>query len=132
MENILIGLAMGFASGLLSGLLGIGGSGILVVASVAFMGLAQHSAQAAAIAASIPIAAIGVLNLHRKKLVNYRVAAYLALGVAAGGAIGALIANAIPGPVLKKLFSFFFGIVSLQMLWSSRKDKSAKRPAKGN
>lgn len=128
LENILIGLATGFATGMLSGLLGIGGSGILVVAAVSFMGLLQHSAQAAAIAASIPIAIIGVINLHRKRLVNYRVALYLAIGVAVGGAIGAYIANVTPGPILKKLFSAFFGLMSLQMLWGARSKKTAKQP----
>jgi uncharacterized membrane protein YfcA len=123
METILIGLATGFTTGMLSGLLGIGGSGILVVAAVSFMGLAQHSAQAAAIAATVPIAIIGVINLHRKRLVNYRVAMYLAAGIAVGGAIGAYIANVTPGPILKKLFSAFFGLMSLQMLWGARRGK---------
>ncbi|KYZ78196.1 hypothetical protein AXX12_01230 [Anaerosporomusa subterranea] len=129
-ETILIGLATGFSTGMLSGLLGIGGSGILVVAAVSFMGLAQHSAQAAAIAATVPIAIIGVINLHRKRLVNYQVAMYLAVGIAVGGAIGAYIANVTPGPILKKLFSAFFGLMSLQMLWGSRRDKGD--PANSN
>lgn len=123
LDTLLIGLATGFTTGMLSGLLGIGGSGILVVAAVSFMGLAQHSAQAAAIAASVPIAIIAVINLHRKKLVNYRVALYLAIGVAVGGAIGAYIANITPGPILKKLFSAFFGLMSVHMLWCARKEK---------
>lgn len=133
LETILIGLASGFATGMLSGLLGIGGSGVLVVAAVSFMGLAQHSAQAAAIAASIPIAVIGVINLHRKRLVNYHVALYLAIGVAIGGAIGAYIANVTPGPILKKIFSAFFALMSMQMLLASRRNsKKESTPDKAS
>lgn len=117
---ITFGLLIGLIAGILSGLLGIGGSGVMVVFAVSLLGTAQHAAQAAAMAASIPIALMGVINLHRKKLINYQVALYLAIGIALGGMIGAYIANMTPGPVLKKIFSLFFGMMSIQMFWTAR------------
>jgi uncharacterized membrane protein YfcA len=122
---ITTGVLIGLVTGVLSGLLGIGGSGVMVVLSVSLMGVAQHSAQAAAVAASIPIAVIGVINFHRKKLVNYQVALYLALGVGLGSLLGAYIANLLPGPILKKIFSIFFGLMSAHMFWTTHK-KSGK------
>ena len=122
---IIIGLITGFVTGALSGLLGIGGGAILVASAVSFMGVSQHMAQAAAIAATVPTAIVGVINLHRKKLVNYQVAMYLAIGVAFGGIVGAYLANLLSGPVLKKLFSVFFALMSIQMFWTSR-DKKEK------
>lgn len=125
---LVIGVITGLVTGVLSGLLGIGGGAILVASAVSFMGVSQHMAQAAAIASTIPTAIVGVMNLHRKKLVNYQVAFYLAIGMAIGGVIGAYLANMLSGPTLKKIFSVFFAIMSVQMFWTSR-DKKAKPPA---
>lgn len=118
---ITLGLLIGLTTGILSGLLGIAGNGILIVLAVTFMGITQHSAQATAMAASIPIALIGAINLHRKKLVNYPVAFFLAIGFIFGGLFGSYIANMISGEILKKVFSIFFGIMSIQMYWTARK-----------
>ena len=118
---IIIGLITGLVTGILSGLLGIGGGGIFVAAAVTLLGVSQHTAQGAAIAASIPTAIVGVINLHRKGLINYRVALYLAIGVGLGGMCGAYAANLIPGPVLRKIFAVFFALMSAQMFWTSLK-----------
>lgn len=124
---LVIGILTGFVTGVLSGLLGIGGGAILVASAVSFMGISQHMAQAAAIASTIPTALVGVMNLHRKKLVNYPVAFYLAIGMAIGmaigGVLGAYLANMLSGPALKKVFSVFFAIMSIQMFWTSRDKK---------
>lgn len=114
-------LLIGIITGILSGLLGIGGSGVMVVLAVSFIGVTQHLAQAAAMAASIPIALVGAVNLHRKKLVNYQVAFFLAIGVVLGGILGAYIANLVSGAILKKIFSIVFGCISIQMFWTARK-----------
>lgn len=124
---LVIGVITGFVTGVLSGLLGIGGGAILVASAVSFMGVSQHMAQAAAIASTIPTAIVGVINLHRKKLVNYPVAFLLAIGVAIGGILGAYLANMLSGPTLKKIFSIFFAIMSIHMFWTSR-DKKEKPP----
>lgn len=125
---LVIGVITGFVTGVLSGLLGIGGGAILVASAVSFMGVSQHMAQAAAIASTIPTAIAGVMNLHRKKLVNYPIAFYLAIGMAIGGVLGAYLANMLSGPTLKKIFSVFFAIMSIQMFWTSR-DKKEPSPA---
>lgn len=120
---MLIGILTGFVAGVLSGLLGIGGGAILVASAVSFMGITQHVAQAAAIASTIPTALTGVINLHRQKLINYPVALLLAVGMIIGGSIGAYLANLLSGPVLKKIFSLFFAIISVRMFWSVRPGK---------
>lgn len=104
---LVIGVITGFVTGVLSGLLGIGGGAILVASAVSFMGVSQHMAQAAAIASTIPTAIVGVINLHRKKLVNYPVAFLLAIGVAIGGILGAYLANMLSGQRSKKYSVFF-------------------------
>ncbi|WP_425060758.1 hypothetical protein SCACP_15050 [Sporomusa carbonis] len=129
---MLTGVIIGLVTGVLSGLLGIGGGGVLVALSVTFLALTQHAAQAAAIVATIPTALVGVINLHRKRLVNYQVAGYLAIGVAAGGMVGAYLANIIPEAALRKVFSVFFAITSIQLFWSSRGNKNRQKTNKSN
>jgi uncharacterized membrane protein YfcA len=115
------------ATGVLSGLLGIGGGAILVASAVVFMGIGQHAAQAAALAAMVPIALVGVARHHRNKLINYRVTPYLAAGLMLGGVAGAYVANSISETLLRQIFSAFFAVMSVQMFWSSYKQgKKAK------
>jgi uncharacterized protein len=118
---ILIAILTGMATGVLSGLLGIGGGAILVASAVVFMGIGQHAAQAAALVAMIPTALVGVAKHHRNKLINYQVAPYLAAGLILGGIVGAYVANNISESLLRKIFSVFFALMSMQMFWSSYK-----------
>ncbi len=124
---IAIALLTGVVTGILSGLLGIGGGAIFVVAGVFFLGVPQHAAQAAAIAAMIPTAVVGVIKHHRNKLIDYRYLPYLAVGIILGGMAGAYVANITADIVLRRLFSAFFALMSVQMFWSSyRQDKKAR------
>lgn len=130
---IAIAILTGVVTGILSGLLGIGGGAIFVAAGVFFLGVPQHAAQAAAIAAMIPTAVVGVIKHHRNKLIDYRYVSYLAVGIVLGGMVGAYVANITADIVLRRLFSAFFAIMSVQMFWSSfKKDKKSRenKPAK--
>lgn len=124
---ILIAISTGILTGVLSGLLGIGGGAILVVSAVFLMGLNQHMAQAAAIVAMIPTALVGVWRHHQNGLINYRVAAVLAAGALVGSVCGAYIANSLPEIMLRKIFSVFFIMMSIQLFWSSRKAKQRSK-----
>lgn len=129
---ITVAVLTGLVTGVLSGLLGIGGGAILVASAVFFLGVPQHAAQAAAIAAMIPTAMVGVAKHHRNRLINYNLAVYLAAGILLGGVTGAYIANMISEAVLRRLFSVFFGLMSVQMFWSSfKQDKKAAAPPAG-
>lgn len=118
---ILLAILTGVVTGVLSGLLGIGGGAILVVSAVFLMDLNQHMAQAAAIVAMIPTALVGVWRHHRNGLIDYPVALVLAAGALVGSVSGAYIANLLPEAILRKVFSIFFVIISIQLFWSSRK-----------
>lgn len=129
---IVVALLTGAVTGILSGLLGIGGGAILVASAVFFLGVPQHAAQAAAIAAMIPTAMVGVIRHHRNRLINYDYLPYVAAGMIVGGMAGAFVANLTSEAVLRKLFSGFFALMSVQMFWSSfKQDKkaAAKTPA---
>ena len=129
---ILIAIVTGLFTGVMSGLLGIGGGAILVASAVVFMGVSQHSAQAAALVAMIPTALVGVAKHHRNKLINYKVTPYLAVGLIFGGIVGAYIANSISELLLRQIFSAFFAFMSMQMFWSSYKQGQKAKAAEAN
>ena len=118
---IIIAILTGMITGVLSGLLGIGGGAVLVASAVVFMGIGQHAAQAAALAAMIPTALVGVAKHHRNRMINNRVIPFLAVGLMLGGVVGAYVANSISETLLRQIFSIFFAVMSVQMFWSSYK-----------
>lgn len=126
---IILAILTGVVTGILSGLLGIGGGAIFVASAVFFLGVPQHAAQAAAIAAMIPTAVVGVVKHHRNRLIDYRYVPYLAAGIILGGMAGAYVANITADIVLRRLFSVFFAFMSIQMFWSSFR-QAKKEPAK--
>jgi len=124
---IAIAIFTGMVSGVLSGLLGIGGGAVLVASAVLFMGIGQLTAQAAALVAMLPTAMVGVAKHHRNKMINYKVVPYVAVGLVFGGMVGAFVANSISEVLLRRIFSAFFAIMGVQMFWSSYKQgKQAK------
>ena len=124
---MILAIVTGLVTGVFSGLLGIGGGAILVASAVLFMGVPQHMAQAAALASMIPTALVGAVKHHRNKLINYQYGPYLAAGIILGGMLGAYLANHLSESLLRKLFSIFFALMSVQMFRSSYKqEKKAK------
>ncbi|MDQ3699741.1 MAG: sulfite exporter TauE/SafE family protein [Chloroflexota bacterium] len=100
----MIGLAVGFFTGVVSGLMGIGGGNILVPASTILLGLGQHQAQGVSLLVIIPTAISGAWSHYKRGNVDVRVALLLSAGAVVGGLIGARIAQGIPGDQLRVIF----------------------------
>lgn len=112
-------VALGLSTGILSGLIGLGGGFVIVPALVLLFGMSQPQAQGTTLALMVP--PIGVLAAwvyYRQGLVDLRAAAFICLGFLVGGYIGARVAIGVPGPVLRKIFGGTLLLVSLRMiLW---------------
>jgi uncharacterized membrane protein YfcA len=115
-------IVIGFAAGMASGLLGIGGGALFVPGLVLFLGLSQLDAQATSLLAIVPVAAIGAVRQRRYG--NLRTRDGIALGVlASGGALaGVAVANALPERALEVSFAM------LQILVASQLVRRALRP----
>jgi uncharacterized membrane protein YfcA len=60
-------IVIGFAAGMLGGLIGIGGGLIVVPALVYFLSYSQHQAQGTSLGLLVlPVAILGVLNYYKK------------------------------------------------------------------
>lgn len=121
--SIMIIFAMGLTAGVISGLLGVGGGAVLVPMLVFFLGLTQHMAQGISLVYIIPTAIAGLIQLHRKQLVDYRMAMYLAIGSVAGVLMSSNFVQYIPGSDLKKIFGVFVIFTGVRMVMAKEKKK---------
>lgn len=121
MMTILTIIAIGLTTGILSGLLGIGGGVVMVPMLVLFLGLEQHLAQGISMLVIIPTSVVAIWQLHKSRLVDYRMAAYLAAGAVAGALLSANFVQYIPAAYLKKIFGVFVMYAGARMIFAGKK-----------
>lgn len=123
MTIVLITLLSGMLSGILSGLLGLGGGVILIPVMLFILHMSQHTAQGISLLVIIPTALAGIWQLHKAKLVNYKLALYLASGSIIGALVSANFVQYIPADYLKLLFGIFIICIGCKILWETGKNK---------
>jgi uncharacterized protein len=110
-------LVTGLLAGVLAGIFGVGGGVIIVPALVYFLGFSQHKATGTSLAVLLPpIGLAAVLEYYRHGNVDLGAAVVVASGALVGAWAGAVLANKLPGPVLRLLFGVFVVIMGLYMI----------------
>ncbi|MGM4927790.1 sulfite exporter TauE/SafE family protein [Tardiphaga sp. 619_E2_N8_5] len=106
LTDVLGGLLAGGVGGMASGLLGITSGGILVPLLVLLLGKDQHVAQGVSLVVQVvPTSLSGVRNYQRSgHHVPPRWLAWLAIGFAVGGCVGALLATTVSARALQWTF----------------------------
>jgi len=115
-STIVLALALGLATGVLSGLFGVGG-GILFVPTLLALGLGQLEAQATSLLAILPTVAAGAWNQRRYGNLRVRTALIVGLASVLGVEVGARIATALPEDTLRRLFAVLLFAVAAQLVW---------------
>ncbi len=115
--NDLLSILIGLVSGISSGFFGIGGAIILIPALIYVFKFSQHLAQGTALTALLlPVGILAVIKYYKSGDVNIKVALFIAFGFIVGGFIGATFAQAVPSPMLKKIFAVMLLLISIYML----------------
>lgn len=118
MVNILLYLLLGLVTGILSGLIGIGGAIIIIPTLVLLFGLSQHTAQGTTLALMVPpIGLLAAWTYYQKGFVDLKIAAFICIGFFIGGLLGAEFAIGIPDQILRKIFGIALLAASLRMLF---------------
>lgn len=125
----------GCFSGLLAGLLGIGG-GLLTVPVMLFLlphfGLPEsqimHMAIATSLAAIIPTSMLSAWGHYKHNSIDYDAVKRLAPGLMLGSFVGAIFASYIPKTELQLVFALFLLFVVYKMLKSSETKIGIKNP----
>ena len=95
----------GFATGLLSGTIGVGGGIVFVPFMTVGYGLAQTIAQGTSLVAIIPTSIVGGITHIREGNVVRDGAIWMGAGGVGGAILGALVAVHVPGAVLARVFA---------------------------
>jgi hypothetical protein len=113
----LVILLLGLVSGVLVGLLGIGGGVVLVPAMVYLLHMDQHTAQGTSLFILLPPIGLGALREYWKQgQVDLKAGILCALGMLVGAFAGSLIALPMASRRLKGMFGCFL-MLSAVLLW---------------
>jgi len=116
---ILILVVIGIITGVMAGMLGIGGAIIMIPALVFLLGISQQTAQGTSLAVMLPpVGIIAAYNYYKAGQVNIRFAIILAVFFLVGSYFGSKLALNLPQPLLKKIFGILLLLVAAKMLLS--------------
>jgi len=116
---LLILIVIGIITGVMAGMLGIGGAIIMIPALVFFMGVSQQTAQGTSLAVMLPpIGIIAAYNYYKAGHVNIMFAIVLAVCFLVGSYFGSKLALTLPQHLLKKIFGVLLLLVAAKMLLS--------------
>lgn len=135
MESLAIYLAAGLATGIVSGLFGVGGGLTVVPALVLALPFedvpgryVMHMAIGTSLAVMVFTAAVTTVWRHRRGDLDWPVLAKLAGLVVLGGALGAAIGDALPGVVLRWIFIAFVAVTIVREIWRHWLRPAGARP----
>ena len=115
---IIILLLIGMASGLLSGLVGVGGGIIIVPSLIYFLSFSQKAAQGNSLGILLlPVGILGVIQYYKQGTIDYKVVLIVSLGFLAGNFLGSKFALTLSDAVLKKLFAILMVLIAVKMLF---------------
>jgi uncharacterized protein len=118
-------LAIGFAAGALSGMVGVGGGVLFVPALVLFLDEGQLRAESTSLLAIVVVASVGAWRQHGYGNIRLRDGVIVGLLSPLGVAAGTGLANAVSERVLEVSFA----VVQLYFAWQL--SRRALRPAEG-
>jgi hypothetical protein len=118
----MIGVSLGLAAGVMSGLFGVGG-GILFVPALVALGLGQLDAQGTSLLAILPTVAAGTWNQRRYGNLRVRTAIVVGLASIVGVEVGARIVLELPESAVRRLFAVLLFAVAAQLLWRAHRSR---------
>lgn len=112
-------ILLGLFTGMLTGMMGIGGGFIMVPAMIWLFGAAPYEAVGTTLLAMLPIAATGALIKLNQQFVDINAGIIIGLGTILGAQIGVYVSRCIPQLAFKILFTLIFAYLSFNYLSNS-------------
>jgi len=116
-SKLLLAPLIGLVSGILSGLLGIGGGIIMVPAFIFLLHKDAKVAVASSLGIIIPTAIVGVLRHHQNNYVDWRLVGSVVALAMVGGYYGAWLAQKLSSRAIEICFGLLMIAVGIKMLW---------------
>jgi hypothetical protein len=124
--SVIVFLMIGFVTGFVSGMMGVGGGGVMVPLMVVFGNIGQHMAQGTSLIAMIPASASGACTHYKLGNVTMDVAWGLIVGSLVGAYIGAATASGLPDFHLKIAFAIVGVWMGVRYIKAGRAGKEVK------
>lgn len=122
-----IGLVViGVATGILAGLLGVGGGIVMVPAMMMVLSLPSALAKGTSVAVIIPTAIMGTWRNRSKSNVDLKAAAICGLGGIPAAVVGGWVSAQMSDTVSNLLFATLLIVVAARLLWQIRSEDKAQ------
>ena len=116
-QVVILLIVIGLASGMLSGLVGVGGGIIIVPALVFFLGFSQHQAQGTSLGLLLlPVGILAVMNYYNKGYIDIKVVLIMSIAFVAGGWAGSKLSLVLPEITIKRIFAIVLFYAAFRML----------------
>ena len=126
MLSFLFIVVLGFGTGILTGIMGVGGGVVMVPMMVLLLGVSQHLAQGISMLVIIPTVMVAILKLRNSNLFEYRTALLLAAGSIVGSLLSSNMVQLIDGVILKRIFGVLVVYSSIRMILPAKAQKESK------
>jgi len=127
-QTIIMLLIIGLLTGVLGGLVGVGGGIILVPALVFFLGFSQLDAQGTSLALIMfPVGILGVIQYYKEGHVDFKIVILLAIGFVLGSFLGSKISLNINQQIVRKIFACLMIFIAIKMLFFDQQKSSQKK-----
>jgi uncharacterized membrane protein YfcA len=120
-------VVIGFVTGVLAGLLGVGGGVVMVPVMILVFGIPPVIAKGTSAAVIIPTAIMGTWRNRTKGNTDLRAALVIGVAGIVTAAIGSVIADRMSDTVSNVLFAALLTIVALRLLWQLHTESKAQR-----
>ena len=118
MQLVLVLLILGLVSGFVSGLVGIGGSILIVPVLVFMLGMSQHTAQGTTLSMFLlPIGILGFYNYYKAGYVDIKVTLIIASTFVIGSFLGSKLAIGMEQTTLKKIFGILLMGMAIKIVF---------------
>jgi hypothetical protein len=122
-------VALGLLTGVLSGLLGVGGGVFMVPVMILFLEMSDVVAKGTSLLAVIPTGLVATWSNHRRGNVDVRSAAVIGLAGVPTSVVGAWLAVWLPPRTAAVLFAVFLIVVALRMAVHAVQERRRQRIA---
>ena len=115
-------VTIGFATGVLAGLLGIGGGVVMVPAMVVFFSEPSVIAKGTSVAVIIPTSIMGTWRNWKAHNIDMKVAAIVGVSGVLSAVLGGLIADHLSEGLSNVLFASLILVVAARMIWDLQRN----------
>ncbi|MDO9410269.1 sulfite exporter TauE/SafE family protein [Patulibacter sp.] len=113
--RVALAAVFGFAAGVVSGLLGVGGGTLFVPGLIYVLGLGHVEAEATSLLAMVPMSLLGAWRQHRYGNLEVRTSVTMGVLAIPGALLGVVLANALPVRVLEVGFALLLLYVAQRL-----------------